>query len=66
MDVIEDRIESPKAVIVPEIVKIDNQTLETIRPLYIKLNITEINNLQIDAKIKQHICSINTKELFKD
>lgn len=66
VDVIEDRIESPKAVIVPEIVKIDNQTLETIRPLYIKLNITEINNLQIDAKIKQPICSINTNELFKD
>jgi hypothetical protein len=65
VEVIENRIESPKTVIVPDIVKIDNQSLEAIRPLYIKSNFTEINNLKIDAKIKQPICSINTKELLK-
>lgn len=66
VEVIEDRIESPKAIIVPNLVKITNQSLEAIRPIYIKLNVTEINKLKTDTKIKQPICSINTKELFKD
>lgn len=66
VEVIEDRIESPKAIIVPNLVKITNQSLEAIKPIYIKLNVTEINKLKTDTKIKQPICSINTKELFKD
>ena len=65
VEVIEDRIESPKAIFVPNLVNITNQTLVAISPIKIKANITEIHKLKTDSKIKHPICSINTKELFK-
>jgi hypothetical protein len=65
VEVIEDRIESPKAIIVPYLVNITTRTLETIRSVYINSNVIEIHKLKTDTKIKQTICSINTKELFK-
>jgi len=64
--VLDDKIEAPKTRIIPNLVNITNQTLKAIRPVCIKSNIIEINNLQRDAKIKQPICIINTKELFKN
>lgn len=65
VEVIEDRIESPRAIFVPNLVNITNQTLVAISPIKIKANITEIHKLKTDTKIKHPICSINTKELFK-
>jgi hypothetical protein len=65
VEVLEDRIESPKAIIVPNLVNITNQTLLTISPIYINSNVTKINKIKTNSKFKQPICSINTKELFK-
>ena len=65
VEVIEDRIVSPKTIFVPNLVNITNQTLVAISPIKIKANITEINKFKTDTKIKHPICSINTKELFK-
>lgn len=65
VEVIEDRIVSPKTIFVPNLVNITNQTLVAISPIKIKANITEIHKLKTDTKIKQPICSINNKELFK-